>query len=49
MSPEALLDEATPTSLRPQLQSLEPLHVFLIEEHVAYGDKLFVDLVWVAS
>lgn len=49
MSSETFLDEATPPSLRPQLQSLEPLYVFFVEEHVPNSDKLLVNLVRVPS
>lgn len=48
MRTQTLLDEAAPTPLRPQRQSLEPFDVGVVEEHVADGDDALVDFVGVA-
>lgn len=48
MRTQTLLDEPTPSTLRPQRQALEPPDIFVVEEHVAHGDDALVDLVWVA-
>ncbi len=49
MRTQALLDETTSSSLRPELKSFEPLNILPVKEHVSDGDKLFVDLVWMSS
>lgn len=49
MGTQALLDITCSSSLGKELESLEPVDVFLVEEHVSDGDDLLVDLVRVAS
>ncbi len=49
MRTQTLLDKSTSTSLGPELECLEPLHVFAVEEHVPDCDELLVDLVWMAG
>src|ERR1700744_1549149 len=46
---QALLDETTAAPTGPQLQSLEPVDVLGVEEHVSNRHDLLVDLVRVAS
>ena len=45
MRAKTLLDEATPSSSRPQLQGFEPLHIFSVEEHVSDRHQTFVNFV----
>jgi hypothetical protein len=49
MSTQRLADVTDTTSLRPQLNGLEPLDVFAIEEHVPDRRRLLVDLVRVTG
>ena len=49
MGTQTLLDEPTPSSLRPQLQRFEPNHIVFVEEHIPHSDELLVDLVRMAS
>ncbi len=49
MRAQTLLDIATPTSLRPQLQRFKPFDIFAIKEHITDRDEFLVDLVRVAG
>lgn len=44
MRTQRLLDEATAAAPGPQLQSLEPVDILSVEEHVPHRDDLLVDL-----
>lgn len=48
MRTQTLLDKPTASTSRPQLQSLEPVDVLGVEEHVPDGNDLLVDLERVA-
>ena len=45
MCAQTLLDVSASAPLGPQLEGLEPIDIFWIEEHVAYCNKLFMDFV----
>jgi len=49
MRTQAFLDKSTPSTLRPQWQTLEPFDVAVIEEHVAHRDDTLVDFVGVTG
>lgn len=49
MSSKTFFDEPAPSPLRPQLQCLEPIDVFFVEEHIAYSDELLVNLIGVSG
>lgn len=46
---QTLLDESAPAAPGPEGQTLEPLDVPVVEEHVAHRDDALVDLVRVAG
>lgn len=49
MRTQTLLDEPAPPPPRPQRQTLEPLDVLVVEEHVPHRDDALVDLERVAG
>lgn len=49
MRTQGLLDVTAAATLGPELDGLEPSNILFVEEHVADGDELLVDLVGVTS